>query len=250
MRQNPPALFANQEIPKKMREICLDIETTGLEPRDGHKIVEIAAIEMVDKIRTGKFFHSYVNPRREMPQEAFRIHGISTEFLQDKPIFDHVVHRFLDFIKGGKLVIHNAGFDCKFINHELKALGLETLDMANVIDSLIIARNKFPGSPASLDALCKRFNIDLSRRTKHGALLDTELLCDVYVELMGGAQSGLAFEMVKKAEKNSKKAEEKIAVAEVKKTLPKRDFPVPAADLEKHKEFILKNFKTNLWGFA
>lgn len=230
-----------------MREICLDIETTGLDPREGHKIIEIACVELVNKVKTGKFFHSYVNPRRDVPQEAFRIHGISTEFLQDKPIFDHVVYKFLDFIKDTKIIIHNAAFDTKFINHELRILGLEPMNMTNVLDSLAIARNKFPGSPASLDALCKRFNIDLSRRTKHGALLDTELLCDVYVELMGGAQAGLGFEVKKKEVSAEKKAEEIIQVASERKTLPKRDFPVSEADLQKHKEFITKNFKSNLW---
>jgi DNA polymerase-3 subunit epsilon len=231
-----------------MREICLDIETTGLDPRTGDKIVEIACVELVNKVKTGNFFHSYINPRREVPQEAFRIHGLSTEFLQDKPIFDHVVHKFLDFVKDTKIIIHNAAFDTKFINQELKILGMETLNMNNVIDSLTIARNKFPGSPASLDALCKRFNIDLSRRTKHGALLDTELLCDVYVELMGGAQAGLAFE-AKKEEKTITNQQEKIVIAQARRSLPKRDFAVLEADLEKHKEFIVKNFKKNLWGF-
>lgn len=226
-----------------MREICLDTETTGLDPKDGHKIIEIACIEMIDKIRTGEVFHTYINPRREVPQEAFRIHGISTESLQDKPIFDHIAQKFLDFIKGGKLVIHNASFDMKFLNHELRAIGLEAIDASNVIDSLSLARKKFPGSPASLDALCKRFNIDISHRTKHGALLDTELLCDVYVELMGGAQSGLVFDGGKKEEKSEEKVIETVA----RTTLPKRDFPVSEADLEKHKEFITKNFKTNLW---
>jgi len=232
-----------------MREICLDTETTGLDPRDGHKIIEIACIEMVNKVRTGNVFHSYINPRREVPQEAFRIHGISTEFLQDKPIFNHVAQKFLDFIKDAKLVIHNAAFDLKFLNYELKILGFEPLNSANVIDSLLIARSKFPGSPASLDALCKRFNVDLSRRTKHGALLDTELLCDVYVELMGGAQSGLGFEVAKKETKSAAQIEEQVVKNQIRKSLPKRDFPLSIEDLEKHKEFITKNFKTNLWNY-
>jgi len=239
-----------------MREICLDIETTGLNPHEGHKIVEIAAIELVDKIKTGKVFHTYVNPRRDMPQEAFRIHGISTEFLKDKPIFDHIAQKFLDFIEGGTLVIHNASFDSKFLNHELATLGLPKLNMEKVIDSLAIARKKFPGAPASLDALCKRFSIDLSKRTKHGALMDTELLCDVYIELMGGAQSGFGFETTKKGtpaiektiEKAAEEAAEKI-LTQARKNLPKRDFSVSAEDLEKHKAFVLKNFKTTLWEF-
>ena len=231
-----------------MREICLDTETTGLDPRTGDKIIEIAAIEIVNKVRTGNFFHTYINPRREVPQEAFKIHGISTEFLQDKPIFDHIAHKFLDFIKGGKLVIHNAAFDVKFLNHELKILGLEPLDQAHIIDSLVIARNKFPGSPNSLDALCKRFNVDTSKRTKHGALLDTELLIDVYVELMGGVQGGLSFDSsAKKEAKLAAQKEEKIIATQNRKTLPKRNFPVSEADLERHQEFMKKNFKTNFW---
>jgi DNA polymerase III subunit epsilon len=232
-----------------MREICLDIETTGLDPKDGHKIVEIACVEMIDKVKTGKVFHSYVNPRRDMPQEAFNIHGISTEFLQDKPIFDHIAYKFLDFVKDTKIIIHNAAFDTKFINHELRILGIEPLNMANVLDSLAIARKKFPGAPASLDALCKRFSIDLSRRSKHGALLDTELLCDVYVELMGGAQSGLGFESEKKEAKSAEKNEEEVVANRVIRNLPKRNFAVSEADLETHKEFILKNFKKNSWGY-
>lgn len=226
-----------------MREICLDTETTGLDPKDGHKIIEIACVEMVNKIRTGQVFHTYVNPRRDVPQEAFRVHGISTEFLQDKPIFDHVAAKFLDFIKGGTLVIHNAAFDLKFLNHELRLVGLNPIESDSVIDSLAIARKKFPGSPASLDALCKRFNIDITHRTKHGALLDTELLCDVYIELMGGAQSGLAFDVAKKEEI----LEEKQVVEIVRKNLQKRNFPVSDLDLELHQEFITKNFKTNFW---
>ncbi len=231
-----------------MREICLDIETTGLNPRNGHKIIEIAAIEMIDKIKTGKVFHSYINPKRDVPQEAFNIHGISTEFLQDKPIFDQVVDKFLEFIKDSKLVIHNAAFDTKFINYELQLLNIPTLSN-ELVDSLLIARSKFPGSPASLDALCKRFNIDISKRTKHGALLDTELLCDVYVELMGGLQSGFGFETEAK-ERISATSSEKSNQNQARKTLPKRNYPVSAEDLELHKEFILKNFKSNFWDYS
>ena len=226
-----------------MREICLDTETTGLDPRNGDRIVEIACIEMVDKIRTGRFYHQYINPRRDMPQAAFAVHGLSSEFLQDKPIFDHIAHDFLEFIKDGTLVIHNASFDLKFLNAELGMLGLGPLDKSSVIDSLSLARRKFPGSPASLDALCKRFGIDLSRRSKHGALLDTELLCDVYVELMGGAQEGLAFSTAK----DGTLEEEQNIVVQARATLPKRDFPVSDADLAEHKKFILDNFDSNSW---
>ena len=230
-----------------MREICLDTETTGLDPRSGHKVIEIACVEIVNKVRTGNFFHTYVNPRRDVPDEAFRIHGISTEFLKDKPIFDHVAVKFLDFIKDTKIIIHNAAFDVKFLNYELNLIGMAPLDSSNVIDSLLIARNKFPGASNSLDGLCKRFNIDLSKRDKHGALLDTELLVDVYIELMGGAQAGLAFGANKNDAKVLVKNEEDFIVNKLKETLVKRDFDLSDEELQLHKEFILKNFKNNLW---
>lgn len=230
-----------------MRELCLDIETTGLDPRSGHRVIEIACVELVNKVKTGNFFHTYVNPRRDVPDEAFKIHGISTEFLKDKPIFDHIAHKLLDFIKDTTLVIHNAAFDTKFLNYELGILGLSTLNMSNIVDSLMIARNKFPGAPASLDSLCRRFHVDLSRRTKHGALLDTELLCEVYVELMGGAQTGFGFDATK-TEKNQ--IDVKISlVDENKNTLPKRDFPVSDDDLKLHQEFVTKNIKESLWKY-
>jgi DNA polymerase-3 subunit epsilon len=229
-----------------MRELCLDTETTGLNPSEGHKIVEIACVELVNKVRTGNNFHVYINPRREMPMEAFRVHGLSSEFLQDKPIFAHVAHQFLDFIKGARLIIHNAAFDMKFLNFELALIGLDAISNDNVVDSLVMARNKFPGAANSLDALCKRFNVDLSKRTKHGALLDCELLADVYIELMGGAQAGLAFGGAAAIEE---KNDEKIIFEQVRRTLAKREFAVANEDLEKHKEFISKNIKANLWGY-
>ncbi len=232
-----------------MRELCLDIETTGLNPKEGHKIIEIACVELINKVKTGNFFHTYVNPRRDVPDEAFRIHGISTDFLKDKPIFDHMVHKFLEFVKDTPVIIHNAAFDTKFLNHELNIIGLETMNMAYVKDSLLIARNKFPGSPASLDALCKRFNIDLSRRTKHGALLDTELLADVYIELMGGAQVGFGFDAGKKDVQNSEIVTINSIDTQTRKAIPKRDFSVSETDLNLHKEFILKNIKNNLWSY-
>lgn len=233
-----------------MREICLDTETTGLDPKDGHKVIEIACVEMVNKIKTGRVFHKHINPRRDVPQEAFAIHGLSTEFLRDKPIFDHVAREFLEFIQGAKLVIHNAPFDLKFLNFELAAVGLKPLDKNDVIDTLVMARAKFPGSPNSLDALCKRFNIDLSARTKHTAILDTTLLCDVYVELTGGLQSGL--ELVSKEkiiDQHSPIATLANSITTKKQILPERDFPVLAEDLQQHQEFILKNFKSNFWGY-
>ncbi len=240
-----------------MREICLDIETTGLDPKDGHKIVEIACIELINKTKTNNFFHSYINPRREVPYEAEKIHGLSTEFLKDKPFFDHMVDKFLEFIGDDLLVIHNAGFDTKFLNAELKALNRPALEIKRVCDSLAIARNKFPGSPNSLDALCKRFSIDLSKRHKHGALIDTELLCDVYIELMGGAQTGFSFnENQTTKNNNSQQLTNNINVNNNSSTLitnkrltnfPLRSFPLDNDEIEAHKKFIKNNFKNNFW---
>lgn len=233
-----------------MREICLDTETTGLDPRDGHRIIEIACVEMEDGVRsTREPLHIYINPRRDVPEEAFKIHGISTEFLQDKPIFDHVAQQFMDYIKDAKLVIHNAAFDIKFLNYELGILGYEPLLLTDVVDTLLIARKKFPGGQNSLDGLCKRFGIDNTHRIKHGALTDTELLCEVYIELMGGAQGGFGFDK-KAAEKNESKQNTQIDLRkelEKKKTIPSRNFKVSDEDLAKHKEFIEANFKENGW---
>lgn len=171
-----------------MREIVLDTETTGFEPSEGHRIVEIGAVELFNHLPTGKVYHQYINPERDMPTAAFEVHGISEEFLRDKPVFKAVGRAFLDFIADAKLVIHNAAFDMKFLNAELKWAGLPGLPNDRAIDSLAIARQRFPGSPASLDALCRRFGVDNSGREKHGALLDSELLAEVYLELIGGRQ--------------------------------------------------------------
>jgi DNA polymerase III subunit epsilon len=178
------------------REIVLDTETTGLSPRDGHRIVEIGAIELLNHMPTGQFFHIYLDPQRDMPKEAEAVHGLSAMFLKGKPLFGEKADEFLTFIADSTLVIHNASFDMTFINAELKALGKAAIPMTQVIDTLAIAKQKFPMASNSLDALCKRFGIDLSRRTKHGALLDSELLADVYLELIGGRQTtfGLASE--------------------------------------------------------
>jgi DNA polymerase-3 subunit epsilon len=171
-----------------MREIILDTETTGLNPLEGHRIIEIGCLEMIDKVLTGREFHCYINPQRDVPQEAYRIHGISSEFLMDKPLFSNIADEFLSFIDGATLVIHNARFDIGFINHELSKLGKIALELSEVIDTLTMARKAFPGARANLDALCKRFKIDNTMRTKHGALLDAQLLAEIYVELTGGRQ--------------------------------------------------------------
>ncbi len=175
-----------------MREIVLDTETTGLDPGGGHRIAEIACIELENHLPTGKFFHRYVNPERTMTAEAEAVHGLGDEFLKKQPLFAELAGDFLAFIEGATLVIHNADFDLGFVNAELKRLDKKPLDLP-VVDTLLMARKRFPGAPASLDALCRRYNIDLSGREKHGAKLDGELTARVYLELIGGRQPGLEF---------------------------------------------------------
>ena len=177
-----------------MREIVMDTETTGLTPEDGHRIVEIGAVELVNLLPTGRTFHKYLNPERPMPKEAELIHGLDDAFLADKPVFARIADDFLDFIGDAKLVIHNAAFDMTMLNAELGRLGHEPLPISRAVDTLDLARRRFPGAQASLDALCRRFEIDNSGREKHGALLDSELLAEVYLELMGGRQQGLSLD--------------------------------------------------------
>jgi DNA polymerase-3 subunit epsilon len=174
-----------------MREIVLDTETTGFEPTEGHRIVEIGAVELFNHMPTGRTFHQYINPLRPMPKEAFEVHGLGDDFLRDKPVFKAIGQAFLDFIEDSTLVIHNAAFDMKFLNAELGWAGLPALAAERALDTLLIARKRFPGSPASLDALCRRFGVDNSSREKHGALLDSEILAEVYLELVGGRQPDL-----------------------------------------------------------
>jgi DNA polymerase III subunit epsilon len=173
-----------------IRELVIDTETTGLDPQDGHRLVEIAAIELLNHLPTGKSFHYYVNPERDVPEAAQAVHGLTAEFLAPHPVFAAIAPEFLEFLGNDALVIHNAEFDLAFINAELKRVGLAPLSGA-VIDTLLLARRKYPGQPANLDALCRRFAIDLSEREKHGALIDGELLAAVYLELIGGRQPGL-----------------------------------------------------------
>jgi DNA polymerase III subunit epsilon len=174
-----------------MREIVFDTETTGFEPGDGHRIVEVGCVELLDHFPTGRTLQFYLNPERDVPIESQRVHGLSGEFLADKPLFAHVVEEFLEFLGEAPLVIHNASFDIKFINAELKRTGHKPIPLARAIDTIEIAKRKFPGARYSLDELCKRFAIDLSVRTKHGALLDAQLTAEVYLELIGGRQRGL-----------------------------------------------------------
>jgi DNA polymerase-3 subunit epsilon len=176
-----------------MREIILDTETTGLSPTEGHRLVEIGCLEIVNQIPTGAVYHVLINPQRDVPDDAFRVHGHSTAFLADKPVFAQIVADFLGFIGEDRLVIHNAEFDMRFINAELAKAGRDVIAPERVVDTLALARRKHPGAPNSLDALCDRYRIDRSRRVKHGALLDAEILVEVYGELLGGRQRSLVF---------------------------------------------------------
>lgn len=176
-----------------MREIVFDTETTGLDPAAGHRVVEIGCVELLNGIPTGKTFHEYIDPERDMPEDAFRVHGISAAMLEGKPVFAAVADAFIAFTAGAKLVAHNAEFDFRFLNAELAALDLPPLSSERMVDTLVMARRRHPGAPASLDALCQRYGIDNSRRTKHGALLDAEILAEVYAELTGGRQTALVF---------------------------------------------------------
>lgn len=175
-----------------MREIVLDTETTGFEPEEGHRIVEIGAVELFNHLPTGRYYHQYINPERAVPKEAFEVHGLGDDFLADKPVFAAVADAFLEFVGGARLVIHNAAFDMRFLNAELRWCARPVLPEKQAFDTLALARRKFPGSPASLDALCRRFGIDNSAREKHGALLDSEILAEVYLELIGGRQPDFA----------------------------------------------------------
>lgn len=175
-----------------IREIVLDTETTGLEPREGHRLVELGCLELVNHLPTGVSFHSYINPERDVPEEARRVHGLAGDFLKDFPVFAELAEAFLEFIGDSPLVIHNARFDMAFLNAELGRLGREPLPSTRAIDTLALAQRRFPNAPASLDALCRRFGVDNSGRTKHGALLDSELLAEVYLHLLGGRQTDLA----------------------------------------------------------
>ena len=216
-----------------IREIILDTETTGLNPKNGDRVVEIGAIEMVNKVLTGNKFHYYVNPQRNMPDEAYRIHGISSEFLQDKPLFSEIAQDFLSFIEDSKLVIHNAPFDIKFLNHELSLLNKPSLELSDAIDTLVMARRLFPGARANLDALCRRFKIDNSSREFHGALKDAVLLAEVYVELTGGRQSSFVIK-----DKNTKST-----VLNVVKTVAMENNIIikpTSEEQKKHQEFLDK----------
>tara|TARA_B100000965_G_scaffold193131_1_gene161245 strand:+ start:2491 stop:3156 length:666 start_codon:yes stop_codon:yes gene_type:complete len=221
-----------------MAEIFLDTETTGLSFKDGHKIVEIACIETQDLIPTNKVFHKLINPKRDMPEEAFKIHGFSKEFLSNKETFDQIADEFLNFIKGKKIIIHNASFDLSFLNGELSKIKKKSIDKAVVIDSLEVARNKFSGTSNSLDALCKKFNIDLSRRVKHNALLDCELLREVYINLLDAKEPKFNLSSSNLDEIKSFQREKKY-----NKTILK----ISEDESKRHKEFLRSELKKNFY---
>ena len=222
-----------------MIEIVLDTETTGLSVKDGHRIVEIGCIELDDLIPTKKIFHFYLNPERKVSEEAFKVHGYSDEFLSDKKKFSEIADDFLQFIKDKKIIIHNAEFDITHINNELLIAGKEKITKTNIVDTLDIARNKFPGSGISLDALCKRFRIDNSKREKHTALVDCELLAKVYINLLDQKEPILNFNNLNEIKKNESN---KIINNYSKKII----YP-SESEFEKHKEFLKKNIKKNFF---
>lgn len=220
-----------------MREIVLDTETTGLSHRDGHRVAEIGCVELWDYIPTGRFFQTYINPEREMSKGASQVSGLTSEFLRPFPLFQDIVKDFLDFIEDTTLIIHNASFDIGFLNAELDRLQRPPLSMGRVIDTVSLARQKFPGSPANLDALCKRFQIDLSKREKHGALLDSELLAQVYLELRGGRQRKIQLETKEETEES---------LASSNYYFPKRSYKITTEELKNHEDF-LKKFSHHHW---
>ena len=218
-----------------MREIVLDTETTGMDPLEGHRLIEIGCVELDNQIPTGKTYHQYINPERDVPHDAVAVHGITTEFLKDKPLFEEVYEGFMSFIGDGVLVIHNAEFDMKFINYELNKVGHASIDQVSVVDTLAMARKKFPGSPASLDALCRRFGVDLSERELHGALLDAELLAEVYLELLGGRQHDLMLSSKLSNKRNEKRTLDGAPKPDKK---PHREFAPSNDELNKHEKML------------
>lgn len=225
-----------------LREIVFDTETTGFNPEEGDKLVEIGAVELVNHLPTGRTYHQYINPGRSVPEDAVKVHGLTDEFLKNYPKLSEVAQDFINFVgDDGILVAHNASFDIHFINYEFKHLGFRTYTWDRVVDTLEIARNKFPGARNNLDALCRRFNIDNSARTKHGALLDAELLAEVYLELLGGAEPTMSLT-----------AEDKVVARAELKTESKiyrepRSFPINEEELQAHGTFLKEKLTDALW---
>ena len=217
-----------------LREIVLDTETTGLSVKSGHRIIEIGCVELINRVKTGKVFHAYLNPQRRIDPGAFAVHGISDEFISDKPVFSKVAQEFVEFIGSSSLVIHNAAFDMQFINQELTLSGRYTIPNHRAIDTLLMARKKFPGAQASLDALCKRFNISLQSRIKHGALIDAELLAAVYIEMTSGNQGMIRLDLSRSVENN------------FFADYPQRAFKASLQETERH-ESIMKLIQDPIW---
>lgn len=220
-----------------MREIVFDTETTGLKPEEGERVIEIGAVELENRFPTGRSFHVYINPQgREVHPEALRVHGITNQFLNDKPAFPEIVEDFLQFVGDGILVAHNASFDMNFINSEFARIGLAAFPADRVIDTLVLARRKHPMGPNSLDALCSRYNVDNAHRTRHGALLDSELLAEVYIEMNGGRQATLLLDA------EQKQASERSTELTVSFERQQRQTALPSrlseADIDRHRNFI------------
>jgi DNA polymerase-3 subunit epsilon len=233
-----------------MREIVFDTETTGLDPKTGDRMVEMGCVEMVNRVPTGETYHAYYNPQRDMPAAAEAVHGLSASFLSDKPLFSDIAAEFLEFIGDAPLVAHNAGFDFGFLNAELVIAGLEPVSLDRKIDTVALARKKHPGAKLSLDALCSRYGIDRSHRVKHGALLDAELLAQVYVELTGGRQIGLGLAADAVAASSDDARGDETASDLIGRPTGERREPRPhtasAAELARHKEFI-GQMESTLW---
>lgn len=225
-----------------MREIVLDTETTGLNPFDTPKnrIVEIGCVELINRVATGEVYHQFINPERDMPEEAFRVHGLSEAFLAEHPVFREIADDFLNFVGDSQMIIHNASFDMKFLNAELEWVSKTQLSMGQATDTLAMARSKFPGSQASLDALCRRFEIDNSSRTYHGALLDSELLAEVYLELTGGRQPGLLAGSDDSTKENGSVLNSQLLINTDKPVRPVRPHHPSVDEIGAHKEFLEK----------
>ena len=228
-----------------MREIVFDTETTGLDPRSGDRMVEIGCLEMINKVATGNTYHAYFNPERDMPAGAEAVHGLSAAFLSDKPLFAAKAQELLDFLEDAPLVAHNASFDFGFLNAELTIISMEPVCISRMVDTVALARKKHPGAKLSLDALCSRYGVDRSHRVKHGALLDAELLAQVYVELTGGRQIGL--ELAADAPQPAQVAPASVQMASPQDRRPPRTHSASGEELSRHQEF-LKLIKSPLWG--
>lgn len=223
-----------------MREIILDTETTGLDPEKGDRVIEIACLELLNHLPTGRFLQYYINPERLVPADAVAIHGITSEFLVDKPKFPEIIGSFLEFIADSPFVIHNADFDIRFLNAELTRVKHPPFPLSRSVDTILLARQKFPGAPASLDALCRRFNIDTSHRAKHGALVDCQLLAQVYLELRGGRQKGFALDSLESSHHSLTKPQ-------VRKNFSRKLIIPPSPNEDADHQHVLQKLRKALW---